>query len=220
VAATVNGGPGGAYNFNILETKENTDGEALVVVYQLGSLSTSTIGILDGFSAQSGDNSSINFAAALHPAAPGFQAEMRIGDGFSCCGQESQIDVNGLRMTDVAGNNDDSVDGAPDDGNLITVGGDNDPFTVASPGSPQGDYGADHERYDLRPFITDGDTSIHIHTLNPSNDDNIFLEVFQVSGEAVITGNGGVPEPAAWAMMLLGFFGMGAMLRRRQPAVA
>ena len=28
-------------------------------------------------------------------------------------------------------------------------------------------------------------------------------------------GGGGVPEPAAWAMMLLGFGGIGAMLRRR-----
>lgn len=29
---------------------------------------------------------------------------------------------------------------------------------------------------------------------------------------------GAVPEPATWAMMLLGFGGMGAMLRRRRPA--
>ncbi|WP_068879215.1 PEPxxWA-CTERM sorting domain-containing protein [Phenylobacterium sp. CCH12-B4] len=29
-----------------------------------------------------------------------------------------------------------------------------------------------------------------------------------------------VPEPATWAMMLLGFFGLGGMLRRRQAALA
>lgn len=29
-----------------------------------------------------------------------------------------------------------------------------------------------------------------------------------------------VPEPATWAMMLLGFFGLGSMLRRRQAALA
>jgi hypothetical protein len=31
---------------------------------------------------------------------------------------------------------------------------------------------------------------------------------------------GGVPEPATWAMMILGFFGMGATLRRRQSLMA
>ena len=33
-------------------------------------------------------------------------------------------------------------------------------------------------------------------------------------------GAGGVPEPAAWALMLTGFLGAGAALRRRQLAVA
>jgi hypothetical protein len=27
----------------------------------------------------------------------------------------------------------------------------------------------------------------------------------------------GVPEPASWALMLVGFGGMGALLRRRRP---
>ena len=31
---------------------------------------------------------------------------------------------------------------------------------------------------------------------------------------------GGVPEPATWAMMILGFGAVGAAIRRRQPAVA
>ncbi|THD59164.1 MAG: PEP-CTERM sorting domain-containing protein [Phenylobacterium sp.] len=29
-----------------------------------------------------------------------------------------------------------------------------------------------------------------------------------------------VPEPATWALMLTGFFGVGGMLRRRQAAAA
>ncbi len=222
VAPVINGGAGGAYSFNIQETSGSTDGEALVVVYSNGTLATSTIGILDGFSASAGDNSSINFAAGLDPTAAGFHAELRIGDGFSCdtnCSNGSQvslIDVNGLRMTNVAGDNDDSVDANPSNGNLITVGSDNDPFTLASPGNPQNNYLLDHERYDLSPFITKGDTSIKLHTLNPSGDDNIFLEVFSVSGAGVVHGNGGVPEPATWAMMLMGFGGLGAVMRRRR----
>jgi hypothetical protein len=35
-----------------------------------------------------------------------------------------------------------------------------------------------------------------------------------------ISGAGGVPEPAAWAIMLTGFAGMGAALRRRKAALA
>jgi hypothetical protein len=35
-----------------------------------------------------------------------------------------------------------------------------------------------------------------------------------------ITGEGSVPEPATWAMMLLGFGAMGFALRRRSPATA
>jgi hypothetical protein len=35
-----------------------------------------------------------------------------------------------------------------------------------------------------------------------------------------ITQVGGVPEPATWAMMLLGFFGLGATLRRRREVLA
>jgi hypothetical protein len=31
---------------------------------------------------------------------------------------------------------------------------------------------------------------------------------------------GAVPEPASWAMMLLGFFGLGAMLRRARRSTA
>ncbi len=38
--------------------------------------------------------------------------------------------------------------------------------------------------------------------------------------DAITTPGGGVPEPAAWALMILGFGGAGAMLRRRRAALA
>jgi hypothetical protein len=187
IAPIVDGGPGGVYNFNITETDASQDGEALVVVYTQPSLPIATIGILDGFSAVGGDDSSINFNAPLDPSAPGFFAEMMIGDGFSCCGQASTISVNGTVITNEAGNDDDggpSVDGFDANGNLITVGGFNDPDSPFLP-----TYAEDHERYTLVPEITAGDTSINVHTVNPSQDDNIFLEVFRASGE------GGVDAP-------------------------
>jgi hypothetical protein len=43
--------------------------------------------------------------------------------------------------------------------------------------------------------------------------------LFQVrNGQVIIPPIGGVPEPATWAMMLLGFGGVGAVVRRRRAA--
>jgi hypothetical protein len=204
VAPTINGGPGGTYNFSISETNTlNQDGEALVIVYTNPANPTQTVGILNGTASSTGDTTSITFAKPLDPSAPGFFANMAIGDGFSCCEQESEIDVNGSAMTTVAGN-DDSCVGSAANGCLITVGNINGPYTGGTPGSPQTDYDADHEAYDLSPFITTGDTSIAINTKNLSLDDNIFLQVFDVSGSANIVPPG-TPEPSTWVMILIGF---------------
>jgi hypothetical protein len=219
VAPVINGGSGGTYNFRITETGVNQDGEALVVVYTNPARPTQTVAILNGFSQTTGDTSSITFGKPLDPSAPGFFAHMAIGDGFSCCGQASTISVNGSPITTVAGNNDSSVDGSAANGNLITVGNIAGPYTGGTPGSPQTNYSADHEAYDLAPFVHLGDTVIHLSTVNPTNDDNIFLEVFNVSGQAnVITQ--AVPEPSTWAMMLLGFCGLGFLAYRRKSQIA
>ena len=61
--------------------------------------------------------------------------------------------------------------------------------------------GAGSVQIDLRSYSTDG--------VGPLLD-NVSLDV---------TG-GGVPEPASWALMILGFGGAGAVLRRRRTAVA
>ncbi len=39
-------------------------------------------------------------------------------------------------------------------------------------------------------------------------------------GDPVLTPTGGVPEPATWAMMILGLGGVGATLRRRRRMTA
>lgn len=207
VAGVVNGGPGGTYNFNIAESDGSQDGEALVVVYQLAALPTTTIGILDGFSQSSGDDATISFANPLASSDPGFFAEMLIGDGFSCCSQMSSITVNGTVITESAGNNDDGD--AVANGALITVGGFDDPFSPLLPS-----YTDDHERYNLVPQIADGSTNILIHTLNPSNDDNIFLEVFRVLGEGQVSTGPVAPEPAT--LTLVGLGALAALRRRRQ----
>jgi hypothetical protein len=89
------------------------------------------------------------------------------------------VTVNSTLITKSAGCNDDSIDANAANGNLITVGGFNDPFSPLLPSIAN-----DHERYNLQPYITKGDTSIKIDTQNPSGDDNIFLAGIYVTGIA------------------------------------
>jgi hypothetical protein len=214
VKPVIDGGAGGIYNFTVTESNSGQDGEALVVVYSLASLPISTVGILDGFSNSSGDNTAINFSDPLDPAAAGFFAEMRIASSFSCCGQDSTITVNGTTITETAGNNDDGLEVA--NGSLITVGGFDDPFSPLLP-----TYDQDHERYNLVPYITNGDTTISIRTLNPSGDDNIFLAVFHVTGEAGINEpppNTEVPEPGTLSLLAIGGAAAFRKVRGRRKA--
>ncbi|MBI4436469.1 MAG: PEP-CTERM sorting domain-containing protein [Candidatus Omnitrophica bacterium] len=141
---------------------------------------------------------------------------MIIGDNFSCCGQRSTITVNGVTITENAGNNDDGI-GSISNGQLITVGGFDDPFSPLLP-----TYAEDHERYNLVPQITDGDTTIAVTTINPSHDDNIFLALFHVFGRAGInepppppTTDGVIPEPSSMLLLGSGLLGMAGFGRKR-----
>jgi hypothetical protein len=218
VAPVINVGAGGTYSFGITETNTATqDGEALVVVYSNPTQPTQTVALLNGFASSSGDTAKITYTTPIDKSSPAFFAHMAIGDGFSCCGQQSNISVNGSLMTTAAGNNDSSVESAAN-GNLITVGNINGPFTGGTPGFPQTGYTADHEAYDLAPFVNTGDSSILINTVNASLDDNIFLIVLNTSGNATVISSG-VPEPSTWAMMILGFAALGLFSYRRKNHV-
>jgi hypothetical protein len=208
VDAQVGTASGLVQDFSITEGAESfergADGSALVVVYDDPTASISTVAILDGFSATTGDSATFTLGA---PTDASFTAEMALGIGFSVNGQNSQIDVNGTRITNNAGDADDAV-GAITNGSLITVGGFDDAYSTFLP-----DYADDTERYDITPYIALGSTSIKVDTLNPTNNDNIFLEVFKVSGEADVTT---VPEPTTLLLTASGLLGlMGVYGRRR-----
>jgi archaellum biogenesis protein FlaJ (TadC family) len=69
----------------------------------------------------------------------------------------------------------------------------------------------DRERYNLVPYINRGDTTIRVNTINYSIDENLFLAAFMIN-EGLVT----VPEPATWAMMIVGFGLVGFATRRRE----
>lgn len=213
VAPIINGGAGGAYNFSYAEggLSSVTDGSALVVVYSNAALPNSSVGILDGFASVTGDTTSINFATPLDTTQAGFLAEMRLGINFSCCDQKSTVTVNGTLITQNAGNFDDGLNQA--NGSLFTMGGDDDAFSTLLPS-----YANDHERYNLVPQITNGATSISVATANASQDDNIFLAVFHVSGEAGFNApppTSSVPEPGTLGLLGIGLAAMGFFARKR-----
>jgi hypothetical protein len=132
---------------------------------------------------------------------------MIIGDGFSINDQSSTIKVNGTTITNSAGNNDDSADASGTNGNLITVGGFDDPFSPFLPS-----YAADHEKYNLTPQVPVGSSSIVVNTANSSFNDNIFLEVFKVSGTATVTTT---PEPSSIFLLGVGLIGLAGLRIRK-----
>jgi hypothetical protein len=61
-------------------------------------------------------------------------------------------------------------------------------------------------------FIDGGPDSL----VTTTNDGTPGQFLFQVRNGSVIVGGGGVPEPNSWALMILGFLGLGVALRSRR----
>jgi len=66
-------------------------------------------------------------------------------------------------------------------------------------------------------FVFDAGAGLDTITINLSSSSGVVLYGTDGDGFVPPTG-GGVPEPATWAMMLIGFAGLGSALRRRRTA--
>jgi hypothetical protein len=203
VAAKVQGG-GGITSFGVDSSPSSIQGVALVVIYSNPSSPLESIAVLDGAASSAGDTATLNFAAPLNTATPGFSSTMAIGDGYSyqgaadshSCGpvqQDSWIKVNEALLTSCAGGDD---DGSPNFQYLITVGGIGD--STNDPSNPSTTTeGTEDELYSLTPFLHNGDTQLTIQTANPSGDDDLFLAVIAITANASAgIGNESAP-PAA-----------------------
>lgn len=163
------------------------DGAALVVIFDdPAQATTNTVVLSFGAQSTTGDQFLVSFANPLDLTDPNLRLEMSlaISFGFQPTPQVSLIDVNGTRLTSCAGGQD---DGVGSNGGLITIGGTGDsPANPADPFETNCQVRSDDELYDLKPFAKQGDTQMVVNTFNPTNDDNIFLAIFNLTVRAAV----------------------------------
>ena len=193
VEATI-GGTGGITTFTVTEVSPSSssiDGTALVVVFSDDDEKQTSVIVLDGGLDSDGQTTTVGLAAPLDKTVPDFEATLALGINFGAqsgpggihkcgTGQFSEIDINDDRLTSCAGHNDDGDVVA--NGALITVGGVGD--DTNNPPDPNGPGGEDDELYNIADFLDAGITSINMTTVNPSDDDNIFLAIFAINAKA------------------------------------
>ncbi len=173
--AAIGSGSASPFTFTVnSETPNNkTDGVALVIVYANAAEANRQIVIYDGALATTGETFTVNFPESIcDPTYAGFEALLSLGIGFSATefGQYSLVNINGTRLSSSAGGYN---DGTNQDGALFTIGGIGDSKTT--PPDPYSTTSSDDELYNLASFLSAGDNSFTVNTVNPSNDDIIFF---------------------------------------------
>lgn len=199
VKPVIDAAAAGIVDIDVEEVKPtfDVDGSILAVIFDDPSQThDNTIVLFFGAQDIAGDTFNIGLADPIDTGESGFALDMSLGISFSFqpAGQFSQIDVNGDRLTTSAGGQD---DGLPTDGALLTVGGIGD--TNSNPADPLATDSAgprsDDELYSLVPFVENGETSITVDTLNPSDDDNIFFSALFLGSTSAVVGEGIVLSP-------------------------
>ena len=189
VSTAVDPAAPGVINLTVGECNSSQiDGVALLVIFDDPLTFEKSIFILFGAASTTGDNFSISLAEPVDPADPASIFDMGLGISFgfqspTATDQISIIDVNGQRLTTSAGGQD---DGEAANGALITVGGVGDSNNNPPPFAAPTNFDFDDELYNILPFITNTTLNILVSTVNPSNDDNIFLAYFELTGSAIL----------------------------------
>lgn len=202
VETKLNAAPAGKVDLVVAEEPtQSIDGEALAVVFEVPTAKESTVALMYGAQATTGDSFTFGLKSPLLPSSTA-RLGVGISYGYQVPGfsdQYSEVRVNQTLLTSSAGGQD---DGEPENGALMTVGGvGDDPDNPADPtanaaceSSPR----CDDELYDLKPFAGDA-TSFDVTTLNPSNDDNVFLAAFELAGVRAAIGDSLSASPSASA---------------------
>ncbi len=206
VKPIVDGAAAGRVDLTVTEVATATnsiDGEIIAVIFDdPNRTSDSTIVLLFGAQNVDGDTFSIALSEPLDTSNPNLILNLGLGISFGAQvpnqaePQFSEVSVNQQRMTSAAGGQDDGDQLA--NGALLTVGGlDDSTDNPADPhAAPTGDPRFDDELYNLLPFVENGDTTIEVFTLNPSNDDNIFFASLLLGNVTAVVGEGIVLGPS------------------------
>ena len=171
------------------------DGTILMVVWNdPAQIVDQTLVVMFGAQNIAGDNFYVTLSQPIANVAT-LRMDMGLGISYSYepSGQFSRVEVNGTVLSSCAGGQD---DGYANNGGLITVGGIGDLNNNPPPGCTDAiGPRADDELYSLVPFVNNGDTQVHVFSINPSNDDNIYLAYFlmNVAGNVTPTPDGVPP---------------------------
>ena len=209
VQAKINAAPPGLVSFTMTEVNTfGIDGEVLAVIFDdPAQTAERTVSLLFGAQDIAGDDFYVNLANPVNTADPTLVLDMALGIGFGYqpAGQYSVVDVNGVPLSSCAGGQD---DGADENGALLTVGGIGDLNTNPAANCTDASFRNDDELYDLRPFVPNGASQIHVFTRNPSTDDNIFFAAFYLSVRGSVTTDPD-PDPPTCTMTASGTDALG-----------
>jgi hypothetical protein len=210
IRAKLDSAPAGTVAFTVAEPNNTLliDGEILAVIFDDPAVTVNkSITLLYGAQNTTGDTFNVALTQPVNKTDPNQELTFGLGIsyGYQAPGvlnQYSLIDVNGTRLSSSAGGQDDcdqkyaAIPNFASCGNgaLLTVGGTGD--STSNPPDPNATPQdacvprCDDELYNLEPFVNNGDTSFTIHSLNPSNDDNIFFAWLLANPPAtVVSGN-------------------------------
>jgi hypothetical protein len=204
VKSKIDSAPAGDVSFTVSEANTyDIEGEILVVIFDdpLHQTTDNTVVLLFGAQKTTGDDFNIGLAKPIDKTDPNLLMDFSLGISYgyqttAVQNQFSTVDVDGKRMSSSAGGQD---DGQGANGALITVGGVGD-----SDANPPDPYSGpvtgcryDDELYSLLPFVANGDTAITVHTVNPSNDDNIFFGALYLRSATAVVGQGVILSPVS-----------------------